>query len=85
VAAASQTIHRAGGIGGRALTRKGHAGAGFTLKVYARDGRDETAVVDDVLAGTARIVRAQKRHVRAPSLTSGEPSTPVVTGTTEQR
>lgn len=28
----------------------GHADAGFTLKVYARDGRDETAVVDDVLA-----------------------------------
>jgi integrase len=28
----------------------GHADAGFTLKVYARDGRDETTVVDDVLA-----------------------------------
>lgn len=28
----------------------GHADAGFTLKVYACDGRDETAVVDDVLA-----------------------------------
>jgi integrase len=27
----------------------GHADAGFTLKVYARDGRDEAAVVDDVL------------------------------------
>jgi hypothetical protein len=24
--------------------------AGFTLKVYARDGRDEAAVVEDVLA-----------------------------------
>jgi hypothetical protein len=32
----------------------GHADAGFTLKVYARDGRDEAATfVDDVLARTA--------------------------------
>ena len=28
----------------------GHADAGFTLRVYARDGRDETTVVKDVLA-----------------------------------
>jgi integrase len=28
----------------------GHADAGFTLKVYARDGRDEAMVVKDVLA-----------------------------------
>lgn len=28
----------------------GHADASFTLKVYARDGRDETTVVEDVLA-----------------------------------
>jgi integrase len=28
----------------------GHADDGFTLKVYARDSRDETAVVEDVLA-----------------------------------
>jgi HK97 family phage major capsid protein len=28
----------------------GHADAGFTLKVYARDGRDRSDVVDDVLA-----------------------------------
>ncbi len=28
----------------------GHTDAGFTLKVYARDGRDEAAVVEDVLA-----------------------------------
>lgn len=31
----------------------GHADAGFTLKVYARDGRDEAAVVSDVLARAA--------------------------------
>ena len=37
----------------------GHADAGFTLKVYARDGRDEAAVVSDVLAraASARIGR----------------------------
>ena len=28
----------------------GHADAGFTLRVYARDGRDEATVVEDVLA-----------------------------------
>ena len=28
----------------------GHSDAGFTLKVYARDGRDQAAVVKDVLA-----------------------------------
>jgi integrase len=28
----------------------GHSDAGFTLRVYARDGRDEAAVVEDVLA-----------------------------------
>ena len=28
----------------------GHADAGFTLKVYARDGREEATVVQDVLA-----------------------------------
>jgi hypothetical protein len=28
----------------------GHEDAGFTLRVYARDGRDETTVVEDVLA-----------------------------------
>jgi integrase len=35
----------------------GHADAGFTLKVYARDGRDEAAVVEDVLerAATAEV------------------------------
>ena len=35
----------------------GHADAGFSLRVYARDARDETAVVSDVLAraATARI------------------------------
>ena len=31
----------------------GHADAGFTLRVYARDGRDEAAVVEDVLARAA--------------------------------
>lgn len=31
----------------------GHADAGFTLRVYARDGRDEAAVVADVLARAA--------------------------------
>jgi integrase len=31
----------------------GHTDAGFTLRVYARDGRDGTAVVDDVLARAA--------------------------------
>jgi integrase len=32
----------------------GHADAGFTLRVYARDGRDENAVVKDVLACAQR-------------------------------
>jgi integrase len=31
----------------------GHADAGFTLKVYARDSRDENTVVEDVLARAA--------------------------------
>jgi hypothetical protein len=31
----------------------GHADAGFTLRVYARDGRDEAALVEDVLARAA--------------------------------
>jgi dipeptidyl aminopeptidase/acylaminoacyl peptidase len=31
----------------------GHADAGFTLKVYARDGRDDAAVVEDVLTRAA--------------------------------
>jgi integrase len=31
----------------------GHADAGFTLKVYARDGRDEATLVEDVLARAA--------------------------------
>jgi integrase len=31
----------------------GHADAGFTLKVYARDGRDGAAVVEEVLARAA--------------------------------
>jgi integrase len=31
----------------------GHADAGFTLRVYARDGRDEAAVVEDVLGRAA--------------------------------
>jgi integrase len=31
----------------------GHADAGFTLKVYARDGRDDAGVVKDVLARAA--------------------------------
>lgn len=35
----------------------GHSDAGFTLKVYAKDGRDEAAVVSDLLerASTAGI------------------------------
>ncbi len=35
----------------------GHADAGFTLKVYARDGRDEATLVEDVLlrAASARV------------------------------
>ena len=32
----------------------GHADAGFTLKVYARDGRDTATVVADVLARSER-------------------------------
>jgi integrase len=32
----------------------GHADAGFTLRVYARDSRDDAAVVDEVLARAAR-------------------------------
>jgi hypothetical protein len=28
----------------------GHTDAGFTLRVYARDGRDDHALVEDVLA-----------------------------------
>jgi hypothetical protein len=31
----------------------GHADAGFTLRVYARDGRDDAALVEDVLARAA--------------------------------
>ena len=31
----------------------GHADAGFSLRVYAKDGRDEAAVVSDVLARAA--------------------------------
>ena len=31
----------------------GHADAGFTLRVYARDGRDTSTVVGDVLARAA--------------------------------
>jgi integrase len=31
----------------------GHSDAGFTLRVYARDGRDEAAPVEDVLARAA--------------------------------
>jgi integrase len=31
----------------------GHADAGFTLRVYARDARDESAVIEDVLARAA--------------------------------
>jgi hypothetical protein len=37
----------------------GHSDAGFTLRVYARDGRDTAAVVEDVLA------RAAEAHVGA--------------------
>jgi integrase len=37
----------------------GHADAGFTLRLYARDGRDPAAVVEDVLA------RAAEAHVGA--------------------
>lgn len=33
----------------------GHADAGFTLRVYARDGRDEATVVEDVLARAAGV------------------------------
>lgn len=32
----------------------GHADAGFTLKVYARDGRDDTTLIEDVLVRAAR-------------------------------
>jgi integrase len=35
----------------------GHADAGFTLKVYVRDGRDETTVVDNVLTRVAKVGR----------------------------
>jgi hypothetical protein len=31
----------------------GHADAGFTLRVYARDGRDDAALVEDVLGRAA--------------------------------
>jgi integrase len=31
----------------------GHADAGFTLRVYARDGRNTAAVIEDVLARAA--------------------------------
>ena len=31
----------------------GHSDAGFTLRVYARDGREESAAVEDVLARAA--------------------------------
>jgi integrase len=31
----------------------GHADAGFTLKIYARDGRDDASVVSDVLSRAA--------------------------------
>jgi hypothetical protein len=33
----------------------GHSDAGFTLRVYARDGRDESAVVEDVLSRATRV------------------------------
>jgi integrase len=33
----------------------GHADAGFTLKTYARDGRDEATVVEDVLARASEV------------------------------
>jgi integrase len=32
----------------------GHKDAGFTLRVYARDGREQTVVTDDVLARARR-------------------------------
>lgn len=32
----------------------GHADAGFTLRVYARDGRDDATLVEDVLARASR-------------------------------
>ena len=35
----------------------GHSDPGFTLRVYARDGRDEAAVVADVLQRAARLTR----------------------------
>jgi hypothetical protein len=35
----------------------GHVDAGFTLRVYARDSRDDAAIVKDVLA------RAKRSHV----------------------
>lgn len=31
----------------------GHADAGFTLRVYARDGRDDATLIADVLARAA--------------------------------
>jgi excisionase family DNA binding protein len=31
----------------------GHSDSGFTLRVYARDGRDEAAVISDVLSRAA--------------------------------
>ncbi len=38
----------------------GHADAGFTLRVYAHDGRDEAAVVKDVLS---RAVTGEDRRL----------------------
>ena len=47
----SRFLRPTSSFGRRRLT--GHSDAGFTLKVYARDGRDEGAVVEDVLARAA--------------------------------
>ena len=43
----------------------GHADAGFTLRAYARDGRNETKVVEDVLARAAALASG-RNAVRIP-------------------
>lgn len=51
----------------------GHADAGFTLRVYARDARDEAAVVNDVLsraagAGIGVVSAADARRLGRPAV-----------------
>jgi integrase len=44
------SAHATGGLAATTLARiTGHSDPGFTYRVYARDGRDEAAVVADVL------------------------------------